>query len=74
MSLFRRGSRDTDTAAAPAPPSRADGRPERTEAEDRAARRLIEATYDETAPKVPFHELAREEQRKMLRVVHSDDQ
>ena len=45
-----------------------------TEAADRAARRAIEAAYDVDAPKVPFHELVRDEQRKMLRVVPSSDQ
>jgi hypothetical protein len=39
-----------------------------TEAAERAARRAIEAAYSDE-PRVPFHELVREEQRKMLRVV-----
>ena len=45
-----------------------------TEAEDRAARRVIEAAYGEDEPPVPFHELVREEQRRMLRVVPTGDQ
>ena len=43
-----------------------------TEADERAARRAIEAAYNDE-PRVPFHELVREEQRKMLRVVWNDD-
>ena len=43
-----------------------------TEAGERAARRVIEAAYNDE-PRVPFHELVREEQRKMLRVVRDDD-
>jgi hypothetical protein len=43
-----------------------------TEADERAARRAIEAAYNDE-PRVPFHELVREEQRKMLRVVQDDD-
>jgi hypothetical protein len=45
-----------------------------TEAAERAARRAIEAAYGDDQPPVPFHELVREEQRKMLRVVPSSDQ
>jgi hypothetical protein len=45
-----------------------------TEAAERAARRAIETAYSDEQPRVPFHELVREEQRKMLRVVKSDDQ
>jgi hypothetical protein len=45
-----------------------------TEAETRAARRAIEAAYGDDQPKVPFHELVREEQRGMLRVVRPSDQ
>jgi hypothetical protein len=44
-----------------------------TEAETRAACRAIEAAYSDDQPRVPFHELVREEQRSMLRVVRSDD-
>jgi hypothetical protein len=43
-----------------------------TEAGDRAARRAIDAAYNGES-RVPFHELVREEQRKMLRVVRDDD-
>jgi hypothetical protein len=43
-----------------------------TEADERAARRAIEAAYNDE-PRVPFHELVREEQRKMLQVVRDDD-
>jgi hypothetical protein len=42
-----------------------------TEADERAARRAIEAAYNDEL-RVPFHELVREEQRKMLRVVRDD--
>jgi hypothetical protein len=42
------------------------------EAGDRAARRAMEAAYNGEQP-VPFHELVREEQRKMLHVVRDDD-
>lgn len=45
-----------------------------TEAEGRAARRAIEAAYSGDQPQVPFHELVREEQRNMLRIVRSNDQ
>jgi hypothetical protein len=45
-----------------------------TEAETRAASRAIEAAYSDDQPQVPFHELVREEQRRMLRVVRSNDQ
>jgi len=45
-----------------------------TEAEHRAARRAIEAAYGGDEPRVLFHELVREEQRRMLQVVRSDDQ
>jgi hypothetical protein len=44
-----------------------------TEAAERAARRAMEAAYDDDQPHVPFHELVREEQRKMLRVVRPGD-
>jgi hypothetical protein len=44
-----------------------------TEAAERAARRAIEAAYDEDQPRVPFHELVRDEQRKMFRVVRPGD-
>jgi hypothetical protein len=44
-----------------------------TEAGDRAARRAMEAAYDD-GPHVPFHELEREEQKKMmLRIVRDDE-
>ena len=43
-----------------------------TEAGDWAARRAMEAAYNDE-PRVPFHELEREEQRKMLRVVRDDE-
>ena len=43
-----------------------------TEAGDRAARRAMEAAHN-GEPRVPFHELVREEQRKMLRVVRDDE-
>jgi hypothetical protein len=33
----------------------------------------MEAAYDDDQPHVPFHELVREEQRKMLRVVRPGD-
>jgi hypothetical protein len=42
-----------------------------TEAESRAACRAIEAAYSDDQPRIPFPELVREEQRKMLRVVSS---
>ena len=45
-----------------------------TEAENRAARRAIEAAYGDDRPRVPFQELVREEQRRMLRVVRPSDQ
>ena len=44
-----------------------------TEAAERAARRAIEAAYSDQ-PRPPFHQLVREEQRKMLRVVGPGDQ
>ncbi len=44
-----------------------------TEAAERAARRVVDAAYSDDRPRVPFHELVREEQRRMLRVVRSDD-
>ena len=43
-----------------------------TEAAQRAARRAIEAAYGDDEPHVPFHELVREEQRRMLRVARSN--
>ena len=43
-----------------------------TEAENRAARRAIDATYNDE-PRVPFHQMVREEQRKMLQVVRDDE-
>ena len=43
-----------------------------TEAGDRAARRAMEAAYKDE-PRVPLHELEREEQRKMFRVVRDDE-
>jgi hypothetical protein len=43
-----------------------------TEAEDRATRRAIDATYNDE-PRVPFHQMVREEQRKMLHVVRDDE-
>jgi hypothetical protein len=42
-----------------------------TEAENRAARRAIDAYND--GPRVPFHQMVREEQRKMLQVVRDDE-
>jgi len=39
-----------------------------TEAAERAARRAMEAAYNDQ-PRLPFHQLVREEQRKMLRIV-----
>jgi hypothetical protein len=42
-----------------------------TEAAERAARRAIEAAYSDDQSQVPFHELVREEQRKMLWAVRS---
>lgn len=39
---------------------------------ERAAHRAIEAAYNDE-PHVPFHELVREEQRKMLHVVREDN-
>jgi len=39
-----------------------------TEAENRAARRAIDAAYNDE-PRVPFHQMVREEQRTMLQVV-----
>jgi hypothetical protein len=43
-----------------------------TEAENRAARRAIDAAYNDE-PGVPFHRMVREEQRKMLQVVRDDE-
>ena len=45
-----------------------------TEASSRAARRAMEAAFSGEDLPVPFHELVREEQRKMLRLVpgHKD--
>ncbi len=40
-----------------------------TEASSRAAGRELEAAFSGGAPSVPFHELVRQEQRKMLRLV-----
>jgi hypothetical protein len=45
-----------------------------TEAAQRAARRAMEAAYSDDQPPMPFYELVREEQRRMLQVVRSDDQ
>lgn len=42
-----------------------------TEAGDRAARRAMETAYNGEA-RVPFHQLVREEQRKMLQVVRDE--
>jgi len=44
-----------------------------TEAAERAARRAMEAAYSDQ-PRLPFHQLVREEQRKMLRIVGPGDQ
>jgi hypothetical protein len=44
-----------------------------TEAAERAARRAIEAAYS-GQPRPPFHQLVREEQRKMLRIAGPGDQ
>jgi hypothetical protein len=44
-----------------------------TEAGQGAARRAMEAGYN-GEPHVPFHQLVREEQRKMLRVVRDNDE
>ena len=43
-----------------------------TEAENRAARRAIGVAYNDE-PRVPFHQMVREEQRKMLQVVRDDE-
>ena len=43
-----------------------------TEAENRVARRAIDAAYNDE-PRVPFHQMVREEQRKMLQVVRDDE-
>lgn len=43
-----------------------------TEASKRASQRAIEAAYNDE-PRIPFYELVREEQRKMLRVVRDED-
>jgi hypothetical protein len=40
-----------------------------TEASSRAARRAMEAAFSGDAPATPFHELVRQEQRKMLRLI-----
>ncbi|HEY5987557.1 MAG TPA: hypothetical protein VIV12_14460 [Streptosporangiaceae bacterium] len=40
-----------------------------TEASSRAASQAIEAAFSGEAPPAPFHELVRQEQRKMLRLV-----
>ena len=45
-----------------------------TEASSRAARRAMEAAFSGDGQLVPFHELVREEQRKMLRLVPQADQ
>jgi hypothetical protein len=42
-----------------------------TEAAQRAAHRAIDAAYSNNKPRAPFHELVREEQHNMLRVVPS---
>ena len=44
-----------------------------TEAAERAARRALEAAYGDQPP-LPFHQLVREERRKMLRIVGPGDQ
>jgi hypothetical protein len=44
-----------------------------TGAAERIARRAIEAAYSDDKPHVPFNELARDEQREMLRVVRLGD-
>jgi hypothetical protein len=44
-----------------------------TEAEERAAQRVMEAEYADDEPRVPFHELFRDEQRKALRIVRDGD-
>src|SRR5260370_28118889 len=43
-----------------------------TEAENRAARRAIDVAYNDE-PRVPFHQMLREEQRQMLQVVRDDE-
>jgi chemotaxis regulatin CheY-phosphate phosphatase CheZ len=43
-----------------------------TEAAERAARRAMEAVHSDQ-PRLPFHQLVREEQRKMLRIVTPGD-
>jgi hypothetical protein len=40
-----------------------------TEASSRAACRAVEAAFSGEVPPAPFHELVRQEQRKMLRLV-----
>jgi hypothetical protein len=45
-----------------------------TEAEEHAAQRVMEAIYADDEPRVPFHKLVRDVQRKMLRVVRDDKQ
>ena len=44
-----------------------------TEAAERAARRAMEAAYS-GQPRLPFHQLVRQEQRKMIRIVGPGDQ
>ncbi len=44
-----------------------------TPAASRAASRAIEAAFSSTGQLVPFHELVRQEQRKILRVVRPGD-
>jgi hypothetical protein len=44
-----------------------------TEAGERAARRAMETAYN-GEPRVPFHQLVREEQRKILRVVRDNEE
>lgn len=44
-----------------------------TKAEEHAAQRVMEAMYADDEPRVPFRELVRDEQRKMLRVVGDGD-
>lgn len=42
-----------------------------TPAASRAARRALEAIFAGDQPSIPFHELVRQEQRKMLRVIRN---
>lgn len=44
-----------------------------TEAARRASLRAVQAAYEDDKPRVPFHELVRDEQRKMLRTVQDDE-